>query len=88
MNEVVNPDAFGLNADHDTIMRFWDRAKLRFPDFGAATPLGGYGSLYDMTPDGNPVLDESGVVKGLYWAVGFSGHGSSCRRWLDGWWRS
>ena len=75
MNEVVNPDAFGLNADHDTITRFWDRAKLRFPDFGAATPLGGYGSLYDMTPDGNPVLDESGVVKGLYWAVGFSGHG-------------
>ncbi len=75
MNEVVNPDAFGLNADHDTITRFWDRAKLRFPDFGAATPLGGYGSLYDMTPDGNPVLDASGVVKGLYWAVGFSGHG-------------
>ena len=75
MGEVVNPDSFGLNADHNTITRFWDRAKLRFPDFDAATPMGGYGSLYDMTPDGNPVLDESGVVEGLYWAVGFSGHG-------------
>ena len=75
MGEVVNPDAFGLNADHDTITRFWDRAKLRFPDFDAATPMGGYGSLYDMTPDGNPILDMSGVVEGLYWAVGFSGHG-------------
>ena len=75
MGEVVNPDAFGLNADHDTITRFWDRAKLRFPDFDAATPMGGYGSLYDMTPDGNPVLDESGSVDGLYWATGFSGHG-------------
>ena len=75
MKEVVNPDAFGLNADHGTIMRFWDRAKQRFPDFGAATPLGGYGSLYDMTSDGNPILDASGVVEGLYWAVGFSGHG-------------
>ena len=75
MNEIVNPDAFGLNADHDTITRFWGRAKLRFPDFGATTPLGGYGSLYDMTPDGNPILDASSVVEGLYWAVGFSGHG-------------
>ena len=75
MGEVVNPDAFGLNADHDTITRFWDRAKLRFPNFDAATPMGGYGSLYDMTPDGNPILDMSGVVEGLYWATGFSGHG-------------
>ena len=75
LSEVVNPDAFGLNADHDTITRFWDRAKLRIPDFDAATPMGGYGSLYDLTPDGNPVLDRSEVVEGLYWAVGFSGHG-------------
>ena len=50
LNEVVNPDAFGLNADHDTITRFWDRAKVRVPEFRAATPMGGYGSLYDMTP--------------------------------------
>ena len=28
-----------------------------------------------MTPDGNPILDRSAVVDGLYWAVGFSGHG-------------
>ncbi len=75
LNEVANPDSFGLNADHDTITRFWDRAKLRFPDFSAATCRGGYGSLYDMTPDGNPILDRSQTVDGLYWAVGFSGHG-------------
>ncbi len=75
LNEIVNPDAFGLNADHDTIMGFWDRAKLRIPDFAAATPMGGYGSLYDITPDANPILDKSAAVEGLYWAVGFSGHG-------------
>lgn len=75
LSEVVNPDAFGLNADHDTITRFWDRARLRFPDFHAATQRGGYGSLYDMTPDGNPILDKSPNVEGLYWATGFSGHG-------------
>lgn len=75
LNEVVNPDGFGLNADHDTIVKFWERAKLRFPDFSAATQRGGYGSLYDMTPDGNPILDKSANIEGLYWAVGFSGHG-------------
>lgn len=75
MGEVVNPDAYGLNAEHDTITRYWQRARLRFPDFAATTPQGGYGSLYDMTPDGNPILDMSGAVEGLYWAVGFSGHG-------------
>lgn len=75
MAEVVNPEAYGLNADHDTIARYWARAQFRFPDFGATTPLGGYGSLYDMTPDGNPVLDKSALVQGLYWAAGFSGHG-------------
>ncbi|MCE2457028.1 MAG: FAD-binding oxidoreductase [Dehalococcoidia bacterium] len=73
--EVANPDAFGLNADHDVITRFWERAKLRFPEFQDAICRGGYGSLYDMTPDGNPILDRSQTVEGLYWAVGFSGHG-------------
>ena len=33
MGEVVNPDAFGLNADHDTITRFWDRAKAALSRF-------------------------------------------------------
>ena len=75
LTEIANPDAFGLNADHDVIARFWERAKLRFPDFAAATCRGGYGSLYDMTPDGNPILDRSRAVDGLYWATGFSGHG-------------
>ena len=75
LQEVTDPDAYGLNADHDVITRFWQRARLRFPDFGSTTPLGGYGSLYDMTPDGNPVLDRSATADGLYWAAGFSGHG-------------
>jgi sarcosine oxidase subunit beta len=75
LQETVNPNSFGLSADHDVITRFWGRARHRFPDFDAATCRGGYGSLYDLTPDGNPILDRSPSVEGLYWAVGFSGHG-------------
>ena len=47
----------------------------RFPAFAAATCRGGYGAIYDLTPDGNPILDRSGQVEGLYFAAGFSGHG-------------
>ncbi len=75
LQETVNPNAFGLNADHDVIRRFWDRAVRRFPAFAAATCRGGYGGIYDLTPDGNPVLDRSDQVEGLYFAAGFSGHG-------------
>ena len=75
LSEDADPDAYGLNADHDAIVTYWDRASRRAPGFAAATPLGGYGSLYDLTPDGNPILDASAAVRGLYWAAGFSGHG-------------
>ena len=72
---VPDPDACALNADHDRITGLWSRMTSRIPAFAAATPLGGYSAMYDMTPDGNPILDRSGTVDGLYWAVGFSGHG-------------
>ena len=73
--ETVNPNNFGLNADHDKIVEFWDRACRRFPGFDSAICRGGYGAIYDMTPDANPILDKSPSVEGLYIALGFSGHG-------------
>ena len=75
LREVVDPDACDQSAGHDTITDLCARAARRIPAFAAATPLGGYGAMYDMTPDGNPILDRSATVEGLYWAVGFSGHG-------------
>ena len=75
LGEVIDADACALNADHDRIADLWARMTRRIPDLAAATPLGGYGAMYDMTPDGNPILDRSQTVEGLYWAVGFSGHG-------------
>ena len=75
LTEVVDPDSYGHSADDGTIAGLWNRAGQRFPDFAAAVYRGGYGALYDMTPDGNPILDRSSTMEGLYWAVGFSGHG-------------
>ena len=73
--EVADPDDIPLNADHDMIDSLWRRASLRIPDFSAATCRGGYSAHYDMTPDANPILDQSPTVTGLFWAAGFSGHG-------------
>ena len=60
-SEVSDPDDFSMTADHETVARFWNRAKLRFPDFAAATPLGGYAALYDMTPGRKP---GAGCIRG------------------------
>ena len=75
LREVVDPDACALSADHDKIADLWARMTRRIPAFAEATLLGGYSAMYDMTPDGNPILDRSESVRGLYWAAGFSGHG-------------
>ena len=73
--EVGDADGVPLVADHGQIASLWRRAAERLPDFRAATCRGGYSAVYDMTPDANPILDGSRNVSGLYWAVGFSGHG-------------
>ena len=75
LTEVRDPDSVPLNADHDMILSLWQRARMRFPDFDAATCRGGYSAIYDMTPDANPIIDSSRNVSGLYCAAGFSGHG-------------
>ena len=75
LTETEDPDAVPLNADNGMIAGLWRRARVRFPDFAAATCRGGYSALYDMTPDANPIIDSCRNVSGLYWAAGFSGHG-------------
>ena len=73
--EMDNPDDIPRNADHDMIESLWRRAAQRVPEFAGATCRGGYSAHYDMTPDGNPIMEESASIAGLYRAAGFSGHG-------------
>ena len=75
LKEGVDPNSYKLNVDHDKVLDFWGRVSRRFPDFAAAVFRGGYAALYDLTPDGSPILDRSSTTEGLFWAVGFSGHG-------------
>jgi sarcosine oxidase subunit beta len=50
------------------------RLTARFPAFRRSHLRGGYGGLYDVTPDRYPILGPLGPA-GLFIAVGFSGHG-------------
>lgn len=51
----------------------WRMTRL-VPSLKNASVLRHWGGCYTMTPDGNPVLDES-EIEGLYVASGMSGHG-------------
>jgi len=73
--QIVPPDEFNHGVDFDFVERVGRLWQHRYPALGAAQVRGGYASLYDVTPDWQPVLGAVDGVTGLYVAAGFSGHG-------------
>ena len=71
----MNPDSYNEGIDSDRVLRYSQKVVHRFPDMGAAISKGGYSGPYDVSPDGHPILDEVPNIRGLYCAVGMSGHG-------------
>jgi glycine/D-amino acid oxidase-like deaminating enzyme len=75
-NEFVNPDDFKIT--HDATFEFEMMAQLkhRIPKFADhARVIGGYASLYDVTPDWHPILGRVDGVDGYINCNGWSGHG-------------
>jgi glycine/D-amino acid oxidase-like deaminating enzyme len=73
--DLVSPDVFRRGVDFDYVEhvgRMWGR---RFPEAAQSDVRGGYASLYDVTPDWQPVLGAVDGIEGLFIAAGFSGHG-------------
>ncbi len=73
--QVVPPDDFNRGADFDFVERVGRLWQHRYPSLGEAEVRGGYASLYDVTPDWQPVLGHVDEIAGLFVAAGFSGHG-------------
>src|SRR4029077_10626723 len=84
----VDPDAFSERVDPDRVAWTAEAAARRFPGFahaeagGPRVPgfadaeaVGGYASVYDLTPDLHFIIERSPRVPGLVHALGFSGHG-------------
>jgi sarcosine oxidase subunit beta len=71
----VDPDSFDADVDRSFQVELAQRLSRRLPAVEDCGITGGYASLYDVTPDWHPVLDEVPPESGFYLCTGFSGHG-------------
>jgi sarcosine oxidase subunit beta len=72
---IANPDSYELGVSGEFIAWTHKQITHRMPAMRRAFSRGGYSGLYTLTPDSHPILGEAPGVRGLYLAVGFSGHG-------------
>jgi glycine/D-amino acid oxidase-like deaminating enzyme len=69
----VDPDAFEERVDAHESERLGGAAVRRVPALERATARGGWASLYDVSPDWQPVIGE--IAGGVFVDAGSSGHG-------------
>jgi glycine/D-amino acid oxidase-like deaminating enzyme len=73
-NHPMDPEALGGEVGFDEVERIMERASRCVPALGESRYQRGYAGAFDISPDWMPILDET-EVRGLYVAVGMSGHG-------------
>jgi glycine/D-amino acid oxidase-like deaminating enzyme len=72
---IVDPDSFKEYMDDDFLLDAGERLVNRYPAMERSESTGGYASLYAITPDWHPIVDEVPTGSGFYICSGFSGHG-------------
>ncbi len=72
---VQNPEKFDEEITEPTLKLWLKEMPLLFPPMSRASYRGGHASLYDCTPDENPVLGKVPGVEGFYLCCGWSGIG-------------
>lgn len=72
---IVDPDDFKEGLDDDFVMEAGGGFVSRYPAMEQSQLTGGFASLYAITPDWHPIIDEVPPGSGLYVCSGFSGHG-------------
>ncbi len=75
MSDPEEPPGFHLQTDREFMERVVEAAVYRAPQLENARLLRGWAGLYEVTPDGNPIIGPILSRPGIYCAVGFSGHG-------------
>lgn len=76
MTDKDEPSSFNTNVDWDFLTEVVEKAIRRAPLLEKAGFMRGWGGLYAVTSDDNPIIGKDvGGVQGFYCAVGFSGHG-------------
>jgi glycine/D-amino acid oxidase-like deaminating enzyme len=69
----ADPDQFERAIHHDEELALVQAVALRYPLLDDAEPRGGWASLYDVSPDWQPVIGE--IADGVFVDAGTSGHG-------------
>jgi sarcosine oxidase subunit beta len=69
----ADPDDFAGGVSSDEIERMARAVTRRVPDLARAEVHGGWASLYDVSPDWQPVIGE--IAPGVFVDAGTSGHG-------------
>jgi sarcosine oxidase subunit beta len=68
-------DTYATTVQYEETVLYSESILRRFPVMEQGLVQGGWAGLYDVTPDGQPVIDRIEGLEGFYCAVGFSGHG-------------
>ena len=74
-NAVVDPDNYREYMDDEFVLDVGERLVRRYPAMERSESTGGYASLYAITPDWHPIIDEVPQGSGIFICSGFSGHG-------------
>lgn len=69
----VDPDDFDVRIGEDEVRRLAQAVVLRVPQLELSEAHGGWASLYDVSPDWQPVIGE--VAPNVFVDAGTSGHG-------------
>jgi sarcosine oxidase subunit beta len=75
MGDRHETPTFDTTVQWDFLPQVIDVAVTRLPALADASISHAWAGLYEMSPDGNPILGLADRVGGLYLINGFSGHG-------------
>jgi sarcosine oxidase subunit beta len=74
-SDLDEPSSFNTNVDWNFLTKVTETAVLRAPILEKARIRRGWGGLYTISPDNNPIIGPLPGVEGFFCASGFSGHG-------------
>jgi sarcosine oxidase subunit beta len=75
MGERHEAPTFDTTVQWDFLPQVIDVAVTRLPALADASISHAWAGLYEMSPDGNPIIGPADGVEGLFLINGFSGHG-------------
>ena len=78
----VDPDNYKQTANFHSLEEMHKNLEITLPFMSEGFVHRTYACTYDVTPDEMPILDRAGFVRGLYFAIGFSGGGFSTSPWV------